>query len=88
MSLGTALRGENFPCEYPFKLVCLPQAAAQIQAIVMANRPAHEQPRVQQRASRNGKYLALTITVTANSAEEIEAVYAALKGTPGIVTSL
>ena len=41
-----------------------------------------------QRASRNGRYIALTVTITAQSAAQIEKVYADLAPVPGIITSL
>ena len=88
MSLADALRGEDYPCRYPFKLVCRPDALDDVKRAIRAALPADAAPEWRQRASRNGNYIALTVTIRAESAAQIEAVYAALAPVPGIVTSL
>jgi putative lipoic acid-binding regulatory protein len=89
MSLHAALQGLEYPCEYPFKLICQPLAIESVRACILTS--IGESATItdsHQRASRNGKYIALTITINATNAPQIEQVYAALRGVTGIVTSL
>ena len=89
MSLHRALEAQDYPCDYPFKLICTPQAVEEVRARVLNTLgPGSLIKDVHQRASRGGRYIALTVTIEAIGAEQIESVYAALADVPGIVTSL
>ena len=89
MSLHDALQDLEYPCDYPFKLICQPQAVDAVRAQMLASlRQADELKSVSQRASSSGKYIALTVTIVAPDAAQIEKVYADLAGVEGIVTSL
>lgn len=89
MSLLSALQDLDYPCEYPFKLICEPQAVENVRASVIKSLGEDAIiTRVHQRASRNGSYVALTVSVQASSARQIATVYQDLRDVPGIVTSL
>ncbi|ORE87360.1 hypothetical protein ATO7_09972 [Oceanococcus atlanticus] len=89
MSLHAALQELDYPCTYPFKLICQPDAVETVrQAILKSLGDGAEVTDVHQRASRNGRFVSLTVTITAQSAAQIETVYADLAPVPGIVTSL
>lgn len=89
MTLHTALQDLDYPCTYPYKLICRPDAVETVRGCVLRTLgPQAQVLDVHQRASKNGKYIALTISITASSAAQIESVYAALRGVDGIVTSL
>lgn len=88
MSLASALRALDYPCEYPLKLVVRPEAVDDIRARLQGAAPHDAALNMHQRASRNGRYIALTAKFTANNAEEIEALYAGLASAEGIVMSL
>lgn len=89
MSLHAALQDLEYPCTYPFKLICQPDAVERVRECILAS--VGDQAAItdaHQRASRNGRYIALTVTITAQSAAQIEKVYADLAPVPGIITSL
>lgn len=89
MSLRAALQDLEYPCVYPFKLICQPDAVERVRECILTS--VGDQAAVtdvHQRASRNGSYIALTVTINAQSAAQIEKVYADLGPVPGIVTSL
>ena len=44
--------------------------------------------RVQQRSSSSGKYLSLTVTVTASSRDQLDSIYRALNGHDRILMTL
>ncbi len=67
----------DFPCDIPIKVLGVNGAALREAAygVVRAHYGELEPERFQERRSRQGKYLSLTITVHAESREEIDAVY-------------
>lgn len=89
MSLREALDGQDYPCDYPFKLICQPDAVETVRRAILdslgTSTPIHD---VQQRASRSGRYVALTVRAQVASADQVEQVYQDLGGVSGIVTSL
>ncbi len=89
MSLHAALQDLDYPCPYPFKLICQPDAVENVREHVLSSLgQTATVTDVHQRASRNGRYIALTVTINAESAPQIEKVYADLAPVPGIITSL
>ncbi len=89
MSLHAALENLEYPCDYPFKLICQPEAVEAVRACILHSLGDDaEITDVHQRASRNGKYVALTLSIRASGAAQIEAVYRELASVQGIVTSL
>lgn len=68
----------TFPCELPIKVFGRNVARFRDAALAIVRARYGEVPRVTEHASREGSYLALTITVCATSRAEIDAVYEAL----------
>ena len=89
MSLHDALQAQDYPCDYPFKLICQPNSVEVVrEKIIESLGPSAELKDVHQRASRSGKYISLTVVAVVNNASQVEKAYADLDGVPGIVTSL
>lgn len=76
----------TFPCAFPIKVVGLrsddfaQQIVAVVQAVVSDFRPET----VEMRASQGGKYLSVTVTVTARSQAQLDDLYQALTRHPGV----
>ncbi len=76
----------KFPCDFPVKVVgvCSEGFAQQIVALVQASIVDFRPETVEMRASQGGKYLSLTVTVTVRSQVQLDALYQALTGHPGV----
>ncbi len=68
----------EFPCQFPFKVlgVAHPDLADQVIAVLQQHAPGDYTPTM--RPSAKGNYVSLTINVTAQSKEHLEAMYVAL----------
>lgn len=68
----------EFPCQFPFKVlgVAHPDLADQVIAVLQQHAPGDYTPTM--RPSAKGNYVSLTISVTAQSKEHLEAMYVAL----------
>jgi uncharacterized protein len=70
----------TFPCSFPIKV--MGRQAADFEALVVAMISAHagEIPAesVRSRESSNGRYLSVTVTITAQSREQLDNVYRSL----------
>ena len=89
MSLHDALEAQDYPCDYPFKLICQPDAVDPVRTAILGSLgDATTIKDVHQRASRTGKFVSLTVLAVVQSAAQVEQVYADLSTVPGIVTSL
>ena len=89
MSLHDALEAQDYPCSYPFKLICKPDAADAVRAQILKS--LGDDAKIQdahQRASRSGKFISVTVVAVVESAAQVEQVYQDLDGLTGIVTSL
>ncbi len=67
----------QFPCEFPIKVMGLSnnQFEIAVLSIVKKHFPKLAENALKTRSSKQGKYLALTVTVTANSKAQLDAVY-------------
>ncbi len=76
----------QFPCDFPIKVVGLrsDDFAQQIVSLVQAAVPDFRSETVEMRASQGGKYLSVTVTVTARSQAQLDALYQALTRHPGV----
>lgn len=76
----------QFPCDFPIKVVGLrsddfaQQIVAAVQAVASDFRPET----VEMRASQGGKYLSVTVTVTARSQVQLDVLYQSLTRHPGV----
>lgn len=66
----------EFPCEFPIKAFGEgDDFAALIAALVGAHVPGLDPARVRVARSRSGRWLAVTVTVTAQSRAQLDAIY-------------
>lgn len=73
----------EFPCAYPIKV--LGRSSAEFETIVLAvferHAPGFEQQDIAARASRQGTFTALTITITATGPDQLHALHQDLLAT-------
>jgi len=67
----------TFPCEFPFKVMGMNTASfeADFMVILRKHIPKLGDVALDKRPSRKGNYVALNITFTANSREQLDALY-------------
>jgi putative lipoic acid-binding regulatory protein len=74
----------EYPSPFPIKVMGA-QADGFVEAIVAVARrhdPAFDESKLELRPSRGGNYLSVTITVTASSREQLDALYRELSSHP------
>ena len=74
----------DYPSEFPIKVMGA-QVEGFVEAIVAVARrhdPLFDEARIELRPSRAGNYLGITITVTATSRDQLDALYAELSSHP------
>jgi putative lipoic acid-binding regulatory protein len=71
----------EFPCAYPIKVMGLDENdfANAVLAIILRHDPALDVATVSYRPSRNGKYLAVNVTITATGTPQLKALFDELK---------
>lgn len=67
----------KFPCEFPVKAMGLTCDELEISVIEIVNRHVENLPEnaLKMKPSKNGKYTAITITITAHSKDQLDAIY-------------
>ncbi len=67
----------EFPCEFPIKAMgkAGPELEAAVLAIMNRHVPDLGEGAVKTRASRNGNYLSITVTIQAKSRDQLDAIY-------------
>jgi len=80
----------EFPCAFPIKAMghSRPDFAEQIWQIVQRHAPDAERSGLQIRPSRNGNYLAVSITITATSRAQLDSIYQELSAHEHVVMAL
>ncbi len=81
----------EFPCEFSIKAMGLashPDFEALVLEIVSAHVPDLPRNASRSRASKNGRYLSVTITFQATSKAQLDAIYHALTDHDAVVMSL
>ncbi|MBC8210630.1 MAG: DUF493 domain-containing protein [Gammaproteobacteria bacterium] len=80
----------EFPCQFPLKVIGLNRV--EFESIVLDLIRQHCAPdtrfEVKKNNSKKGKYLSLTITFTAHSRKQMDAIYQALTDSEHVVMSL
>jgi putative lipoic acid-binding regulatory protein len=74
----------DYPSEFPIKVMGA-QVEGFVEAVVAVARrhdPALDENRIELRPSRAGNYLGVTLTVTATSREQLDALYTELSSHP------
>ncbi len=74
----------EYPSQFPIKVMGIRQGALvnAITSIASQFDPAFDAATIELRESKGGKYLGVTITVTATSREQLDALYRALGAHP------
>ena len=80
----------EFPCEFPIKAMGLNRGdfRALVTEIVHRHVAAGDRAAVHERDSRGGKYLAVTVTITARSRAQLDAIYQDLTDEERVVVAL
>jgi hypothetical protein len=79
-----------FPCEFPIKVMGKTQAgfAQAIAGVVQRHAADFDPATVEMRSSREGNYLSLTVTVNAQSREQLDELYRELCDHPMVTMVL
>jgi putative lipoic acid-binding regulatory protein len=79
-----------FPTEFPIKVMGRRESdfAQGVAEIVMRHAPDFDPKTIEMRASSKGKYLGLTVTIIAQSREQLDALYRELGAHPAVVMVL
>ncbi|MDR9406833.1 MAG: DUF493 domain-containing protein [Spiribacter sp.] len=88
--VNTDAPGLTFPCEYPVKAMGphtddLTQA---VWAIVTEHAPETPSANCRTSQSRQGRFLSVTVTITAQSRDQLDAIYADLQAHSGVLATL
>lgn len=67
----------DFPCSFPIKMMGrdTPEFRATARALVEKHAGALDDSAIQAAQSRNGNFVSVTITITATSQEQLDAIY-------------
>lgn len=80
----------EFPCQFPIKAMGLATEGLHLHVfeIVTRHAPETSQEALTHRASKNGKYLSVTVTIEATSREQLDAIYMDLTASERIMMAL
>ncbi|MCB1866596.1 MAG: DUF493 domain-containing protein [Chromatiales bacterium] len=80
----------EFPCDFPIKAIGEAGFAFDAVVVEIVNRHAQTvgEGAVTTRESRGGRYLAVTVTVRAQSREQLDAIYQDLTADPRVTMAL
>ena len=80
----------KFPCEFPIKAMgrATPELEIAVLEIMHRHVPDLGEGAVKTRASRNGNYLSITVTIQARSREQLDAIYMDLTSCEHIVFAI
>lgn len=80
----------SFPTEFPIKIMGRREGdfAQGVMEIVLRHSPAFDPATLEMRPSSKGKYLGITVTIRAESRDQLDALYRDLCGHPAVVMVL
>ena len=80
----------QFPCQFPIKAMGLAVEGLHLHVfeIVKRHAPETQSHAVAYRASKNGKYISVTVTIEATSREQLDAIYEELTASEHIMMAL
>lgn len=80
----------DFPCAFPIKVMGLNRLDFQtlVISLIEPHDPQLDLSAITARESRNGRYLSLTVIVTATSREQLDAIYQSLSDHDQVVMAL
>ena len=76
---GSQPAGLTFPCRYPVKVMTESGAQAAVLEVVARHAEFSPSEDVRTRPSRNSKFESITVTVEAQTRQQLEALYADLR---------
>lgn len=78
-----------FPCQFPIKVIGKLDSSVEDFALALIKQHCPDfNGDYERRPSRDGKYIALTFTVQANSKAQMDAIYQALSANPDVIMAL
>lgn len=82
--------GLTFPCEFIIKVFGKASDEFETNILMLIRKHQSNLPEnaIQNRPSKDGKYLALSITVNVNSREQLDAIYRELTANPSVLMAL
>lgn len=80
----------SFPCEFPIKIVSKANFELEnfVQEVIHKYVPNMEHIPVNINTSSKGKYIAATVTITAQSKEQLDQIYQELSANPAVIMVL
>ena len=80
----------DFPCQFPIKAMGLARDdfKSLITTLVLPHAPDITEADISSRPSKEGKYISITITVTATSREQLDAIYCELNACEHVLMTL
>ncbi len=80
----------HFPCDFVIKVFGLASDQFELEAITLIRKHITElrEDAIRSRPSKDGKYLALSITITAESKDQLDAIYRELSASPHVLMAL
>lgn len=80
----------DFPCEFPIKIMGRDEPAFHAAALAILKRHVEKLPddALRQTHSRNSNFVSLTATITAQSQEQLDRIYADLSADDDILVAL
>lgn len=80
----------EFPCSFPIKAMGLASSGFDERVVAIVRRHVGDlrEGAVQRRVSRGGRYVSVTVTVEAESREQLDAIYRALTADEEVLVAL
>ena len=80
----------EFPCEFPIKMMGResPEFYATVRSLVEKHTGPLEETAIRSTLSRNGRFVSITITVNAQSREQLDAIYVDVSGHEDVLMAL
>ena len=80
----------QFPCEFPIKMMGrdTPEFRAKARALVERHVGGLDDDRVQAAVSRKGRFVSVTVTITATSQQQLDDIYRAVTADDDVLMAL
>ena len=80
----------EYPCEFPIKAMGLATASLHLTVleIVQRHAPDADENTLKSRPSSNGKYVSITVTITAQNRPQLDAIYTDLSACEHVLMTL
>ena len=80
----------QFPCQFPIKAMGINRAELDIHVVEIIRRHVDDihEGSVKSRPSKGGKYASVTVTITATSKKQLDAIYQDLTDSPLVLMAL